>query len=144
MTATFAFRLAILFLTTSVLGWGVDTALRSARRGHFTPIRRVPFSPLYGLASLGLWSMPARVASMSWLGQFLVFGLGICAFEWVAGELIHKAQGVRMWDYTDRHLHLRGHTDVFHFFLWGALGLVAFRWVLPPVAMSLGLPGRLH
>lgn len=136
-------QLGAFFLVASVLGWCVDTALRSTRRRRFAPIRRVPFSPLYGLASLGLWAMPASVATAGWPLQFLMFAVSICAFEYVAGTLILGVRGTRMWDYTDRHFHLDGHTDLFHFFLWGSLGLVAYRWALPALAAPLGLAGDL-
>jgi len=99
---------------------------------------------LYGLASLGLWAMPAPVARAGWVVQFLVFAVGICTFEYVAGRAIAAVRGARMWDYTDRYLHLHGHTDLFHFFLWGALGVAAYRWALPPLAMSLGLSGHVQ
>jgi uncharacterized membrane protein len=133
-----------LFLVASVLGWCVDTTLRSVRRRRLAPIRPIPFSPLYGLASLGLWAMPAAVAAAPWPLQFLLFAVSICAFEYCAGTLIFGVRGTRMWDYTDRYLHLHGHTDLFHFFLWGSLGLVAYRWALPALASPLGLPGHLH
>ncbi|MEZ5293661.1 MAG: putative ABC transporter permease [Vicinamibacterales bacterium] len=137
-------RLCLFFLVASVLGWCVDTLLRSVRRKRFAPIRPVPFSPLYGLASLGLWAMPEGVAAARWPLQFLTFAVGICAFEYVAGAAILRVRGARMWDYTDRHFHLHGHTDLFHFFLWGGLGLLAYRWALPAIAPALGLPGHLY
>lgn len=137
-------RLAALFLVASVLGWGVDTVLRSIRRRRFAPIRPAPFSPLYGLASLGLWAAPASIAAAGWLGQFVAFALGICLFEYVAGAAILRVRGRRMWDYTDRYLHVHGHTDVFHFFLWGALGLVAYHSALPALAGLVGLPAHLR
>lgn len=136
-------QLVALFLVASVLGWCVDTALRSARRRRFAPIRRIPFSPLYGLACLGLWATPSPVASVAWPLQFLMFAVSICAFEYVAGTFIFGVRGSRLWDYTDRYWHLDGHTDLFHFFLWGSLGLAAYRWAVPALAASLGLPGRL-
>ena len=137
-------QLAALFFVASVLGWCVDTALRSVRRRRLAPIRQIPFSPLYGLACLGLWAMPAPVPTLAWPLQFLTFAVTICAFEYVAGTLIFGARGTRMWDYTDRYFHLDGHTDLFHFFLWGSLGLAAYRWVLPALAAPLGLPGHLQ
>lgn len=143
MTVGMVLRLGMLFLIASVLGWCVDTLLRSVRRGRFAPIRPVPFSPLYGLAGVAVWASPAFVARLWWLFQFLMFAVFICAFEYAAGALIFKVRGTRMWDYTDRHFHVHGHTDLFHFFLWGALGLVAYRWALPALARPLGLPGHL-
>ena len=137
-------QLGGLFVVASVLGWCVDTALRSVRRRRWAPIRQIPFSPLYGLACLGLWAMPPPVSTTAWPLQFLTFAVTICAFEYVAGTLIFGARGTRMWDYTDRYLHLDGHTDLFHFFLWGSLGLAAYRWALPALAALLGLPAHLQ
>jgi len=139
--AEFTGRLAALFVVASVLGWGLDTTLRSVRR-RLAPIRAVPFSPLYGLATLGLWATPPAMAAAGWAWQFVVFAAGICLFEYAAGALILRVQGRRMWNYTDRYWHLHGHTDLFHFFLWGTLGVAAYRWVLPMLAGLVGLPGR--
>lgn len=136
-------RLVALFLVASVLGWGIDTALRSIRRRRFAPIRTTPFSPLYGLASLGLWAAPAAIGTAGWLAQFVAFAVGICLFEYVAGAAILRARGRRMWDYTDRYFHVHGHTDAFHFFLWGALGLFAYHAALPALAGLVGLPAHL-
>ena len=139
-----AWRLALLFLLASVAGWVVDTILRSIRRRRFAPIRPVPFAPLYGLAALGLWAAPAPIAAAGWVAQFVAFALGICVFEYVAGSAILRIRGRRMWDYTDRYFHMHGHTDLFHFFLWGALGLAAYRSALPAVAGLVGLPAHLR
>lgn len=136
-------RLGAFFVVVSVVGWCVDTTLRSVRRRRFAPIRRAPFSPLYGLCGLCLWAAPPPIAAASWPLQFLALAAFICAVEYAAGAVILEVSGARMWDYTNRHLHLHGHTDLFHFFLWGTLGLVAFRWALPALATPLGLPGRL-
>jgi hypothetical protein len=84
------------------------------------------------------------VADVGWPLQFLMFAVSICAFEYVAGTMILGMRGRRMWDYTDRYLHLDGHTDLFQFFLWGSLGLAAYRWALPALAASVGLPERLQ
>jgi uncharacterized membrane protein len=138
----FILRLSAFFIVASVMGWCVDTTLRSVRRKRFAPIRRAPFSPLYGLGCLLLWAASSGIAGATWVTQFFVFAIFICAFEYVAGALILKLRGRRIWDYTNRHLNLHGHTDLFHFFLWGTLGLVAYRWVLPPLALLVGLPGN--
>jgi uncharacterized membrane protein len=143
VTLSFIVRLTAFFLAASVMGWCVDTTLRSIRRKRFAPIRRIPFSPLYGLGCLFLWAAPAGIAGSAWSTQFLAFAIFICAFEYAAGALILRVRGRRIWDYTNRHLNLHGHTDVFHFFLWGALGLTAYRWVLPQLALFVGL-GSAH
>jgi uncharacterized membrane protein len=140
----FVVRLSIFFLAASVLGWCVDTALRSIRRKRFAPIRQIPFSPLYGIACLVLWGAPQSIWRAPWEAQFLAFAVFICVFEYVAGALILKLRGHRIWDYTDRYVNLHGHTDLFHFFLWGTLGLIAYRWALPAVASLVGLDGTAH
>jgi uncharacterized membrane protein len=137
-------QLTAFFLVASAIGWCVDTTLRSVRRKRFAPIRKVPFSPLYGIGALLVWAAPPAVAGASGGMQFLAFAVFICAFEYVAGALILKLRGRRIWDYTNRHLNLHGHTDVFHFFLWGTLGLVSYRWVLPALASFIGLKGKLN
>jgi uncharacterized membrane protein len=137
-------RLASLFLVASVLGWCVDTFLRSVRRRRVAPIRRIPFSPLYGIACLCLWATPTAIADASAAVQFLAFAAFICAFEYAAGALILRVRGARMWDYRDRYFDVHGHTDLFHFFLWGGLGVIAYRWALPALAPQLGLPPHLR
>jgi uncharacterized membrane protein len=129
------FQLALYFVIASIIGWHIDTAIRCIRRRR-TPIRKIPFSPLYGVASLTLRFMPSAVREWPWYGQHLYFATAFSLVEYVAGVLILAITGKRIWDYRDRFMNLQGHVDVQHFFLWGAVGLVGMR-VLDPLVMRL-------
>ncbi|MBX3193364.1 MAG: putative ABC transporter permease [Labilithrix sp.] len=136
-------RLLLFFVVCSVGGWCFDTLLRSVRRKRWAPIRKLPFSPLYGTASFAVLFHPAFAFAPSdrlrAVVEFLYFGVLFCVFELLAGEIILFARGSRIWDYRDRYLNVRGHTDLFHFFLWGTSGLVGLRFLLRPLARLLGL-----
>lgn len=137
----FIVRIVGFFLLASVIGFGIDTALRSVRRRRFAPVRKIPFSPLYGLAGLAILYLPPGLSDGSLALVWLYFALAFCTLEYVAGALILRISGRRIWDYTDRHLHLHGHTDLFHFFLWGTIGTVCRVWAVGPVAGLFGLWG---
>ena len=134
-----ALKLGLYFLVFSLLGWCLDTLLRSLRRKRWAPIRAVPFSPLYGLCSFIFLFMPRPVERAHWPIQFLFFAIAFAGFEYLAGALILRLSGRRIWDYRDRILHLHGHTDLFHFLLWGAVGVFTLRCVVPTVAGLIGL-----
>lgn len=127
------------FIISSVIGFGIDTTLRSIRRKRFAPVRKVPFSPLYGLCAFALLALPDAVESMGLAAIFLYYSVCFCTVEYISGALILKFRGTRIWDYRDRHFHLHGHTDLFHFFLWGAVGLVCRLWGVGPVAGLVGI-----
>ena len=138
-------RLLLFFLVCSVGGWCFDTFLRSVRRKRWAPIRKLPFSPLDGAGSFAVLFHPAFAFAPSGglraVIEFLYFAILFCVFELCAGEIILRARGARIWDYRDRHLNVRGHTDLFHFFLWGTTGVVGLRFLLRPLAQLLGLEG---
>ena len=127
------------FLICSVLGFCIDTVLRSIRRKRFAPFRKIPFSPLFGLCAFALLKLPAGVEDQGILAVFLYYALVFCTFEYIAGALILKIRGERLWTYQDRHFNLHGHTDLFHFFLWGGVGLACRLWAVGPVAGLVGL-----
>lgn len=135
----FALQVLAYFVLASVIGFVIDTTLRSVRRRRFAPIRKVPFSPLYGLGGFAILFVPEAVAGAPLPLLFLYYSVGFCALEYVAGVLILALRGSRIWDYTDRYYNLHGHTDLFHFFLWGFVGVVCRLWIVGPVAGVVGL-----
>lgn len=127
------------FVMASMIGFVIDTTLRSVRRRRFAPIRKVPFSPLYGLGGFAILCVPSGVASGPLPALFLYYSVAFCTLEYVAGVLILALRGTRVWDYRDRYYNLHGHTDLFHFFLWGLVGVVCRLWIVGPVAGLVGL-----
>ena len=130
--------LSLYFLIFSIIGWGFDTFLRSVRRKRWAPIRKIPFSPLYGAGALMILWSPVPIREANPVIQFLAFGFVFCFYEWVAGAAILKVLGKRIWDYSERNFNLAGHTDLFHFFIWGLVGAVTINWVDPAVRAWMG------
>ena len=140
-------KLFLLFLLCSTGGWVFDTFLRSVRRKRWAPIRLIPFSPLYGIASFAVVYSPHfnfdSLPIVQIAVEFLYFGILFCSFEFIAGALILRQQGKRMWDYSTRYFNIHGHTDLFHFFLWGTVGVLGLHYLCLPVTELLGLTGAI-
>lgn len=127
------------FGLASLIGFAIDTTLRSVRRKRFAPVRKMPFSPLYGLGGFAVLFVPVAVRDAPLAALFLYYAVGFCLLEYVAGVLILKVRGARIWDYRQRYYNIHGHTDLFHFFLWGVVGVTCRLWVVGPVAGVVGL-----
>ena len=62
---------------------------------------------------------------------FLVAGFIGAAFEFFVSWFMETAFGIVAWDYTGTFLSIGGRTNFMFFCMWGALGLVWVRFLLP-------------
>ncbi|MEM7672631.1 MAG: putative ABC transporter permease [Verrucomicrobiota bacterium] len=131
-------NLSLYFIIFSIIGWCLDTFMRCVRRKRWAPSRNFPFLPMYGIGSLLILWSPPILREINPIVQFLIFGFVFCFYEWIAGVAILRFLGKRLWDYRERDFNLAGHTDLFHFFIWGMVGVITINWVDPAVRAWMG------
>ncbi len=90
-----------------------------------------PLSPIYGvgavLMTLGLNGMKGKTALHTFAFAALLGG----AFEFCAGLFFEEAFGIVAWSYESQPFNLMGHTCLGIALVWGALGLIWTRMLLP-------------
>lgn len=134
------YRLVWLFFCYSFLGWLLETAVAAVRERRYVD-RSLLFGPVcvvYGAAgvviSIALCDLADNLA-------FLFLGSAIYATvaEWLAGHWLYKLTGTRWWDYSGRRWNLDGYVCLSSSTLWGVMGTVAVKWLIP----ALGWVGEL-
>lgn len=126
------YRIVWLFFCYSFLGWLLETAVAALREKRYVD-RSLLFGPLcvvYGAAGVVI-SVALRDLANNWLFLFLGSAIYATVAEWLAGHWLYKLTGERWWDYSGRKGNLDGYICLSSSLLWGALGAVAVKWLIP-------------
>lgn len=120
------------FVFFSFLGWCVDeiyyliTEKKFANRGFLSS----PFAPMYGIGAVLIdlcFSELTEFPLLVLLGSILL--LGTCKF--LVGLFLDKVLHIRMWDYTDLPMDIKGYVCVPIVVLWGFIALALVNFVMP-------------
>lgn len=90
-----------------------------------------PFSPIYGFGAVLLSLILNRFHKAPGVVIFLVSAVVGGAFEYFVSWFLEMAFGAVAWDYTGRFLNIGGRTDFMFMCMWGVLGVVWIKLVLP-------------
>ena len=126
------YQLFWLFLAFSFLGWCLEVAATAVRLGQYRGrgVRHGPLCLVYGITGC-LITIALRELSGGWFFLFLFSALYATVVEWIAGHLLEHYSHTRWWDYSDRKLNLDGYICLSASVVWGALGLVTVKWLVP-------------
>lgn len=92
-----------------------------------------PFSPIYGFGAVLLTLLLNRFYKANVVIVFLVSAVVGGAFEYFVSWFLEYAFGSVAWDYTGRFLNIGGRTDFMFMCMWGVLGVIWIKWMLPGV-----------
>ncbi|MBQ9493926.1 MAG: putative ABC transporter permease [Oscillibacter sp.] len=135
MALAFLFNDFILF---SVLGWMYECVYCTVRTGHWQNRGFLfgPICPIYGVgallilcASLYVSALPAGQVPLWQLG--LLFAAGSAVLEYCVSWGLERLFHARWWDYSDMPLNLHGRICLPASVLFGLMGILVFRYVLP-------------
>ncbi len=90
-----------------------------------------PFSPIYGFGAVLLSLMLNRFYKAPAIVIFLVSAVVGGAFEYFVSWFLEFAFGAVAWDYTGRFLNIGGRTDFMFMCMWGLLGVMWIKLILP-------------
>lgn len=127
-----------LFFCYSFLGWLGETAYAAVREKRYVD-RSLLFGPIcvvYGVGGVFISVALGELAD-SWFFLFLGSAIYATVVEWLAGHILERLTGTRWWDYSDRRWNLDGYICLSGSLIWGVLGAVSVRWIIPLVG-SLG------
>lgn len=92
-----------------------------------------PFSPIYGFGAVILTLLLNRFYKANVVVVFLVSAVVGGAFEYFVSWFLEYAFGAVAWDYTGRFLNIGGRTDFMFMCMWGFLGVIWIKVLLPKV-----------
>lgn len=90
-----------------------------------------PFSPIYGVGAVLMTVALNRFWRSNVIVIFLVSAVIGGAFEFFVSWFMETAFGITAWDYTGTFLSIDGRTNGMYMAMWGALGVVWIKLLLP-------------
>lgn len=130
------FTMFWLFVAGSVIGLGVETIYHLIVFGGWESRAGLvwgPFSPIYGSGAVLLTLFLNRYYHSHNLVIFLVSMVVGSAIEYVTSWGMETFWGAIAWDYTGTFGSIQGRTNFFFGMMWGMLGLVWVRVIMPVV-----------
>lgn len=121
-----------LFFAYSFLGWLGETALAAVMEKKYVD-RSVLFGPLcmvYGVAGI-LITMALEDLVNNWFFLILFSAVYATVVEWIAGRTLERLTHTRWWDYSSLPWNLDGQVSLLTSLIWGVLGAVAVKWIMP-------------
>lgn len=128
------FNIFWVFVVCCVLGLLIEMVYHFLMVGEFQDRAGLlygPFSPIYGFGAMLMTVALNRFHKANPLAVFMVAGLIGAVFEYLVSWWMEFSFGIEAWDYTGTFLNVGGRTNFKFFCMWGALGLMWLRWLLP-------------
>ena len=132
------FNLFWIFVVCCVLGLGIETVyhILVVDPGHYEDRAGLlfgPFSPIYGFGAVLMTVALNRFHDKNVVLVFLVSAVIGGAFEYAVSWFMQFAFGIVAWDYTGTFLSIDGRTNGMFMAMWGLLGVVWIKLLLPLV-----------
>ena len=130
------FNLFWIFVVCCVLGLAIETAYHFAvvDPGHYQDRAGLlfgPFSPIYGFGAVLMTVALNRFHDKNDVLIFLVSAVIGGAFEYLTSWFMQFAFGIVAWDYSGTFLSIDGRTNGMFMAMWGVLGVVWIKLLLP-------------
>lgn len=135
------FELFWIFVVCSVLGLVLETLFHLLVLGVSQDRAGLlfgPFSPIYGFGAVLMTVALNRFRSVSPLAPFVASAVIGGAFEFFVSWIMEALFGIHAWDYSGTFLSFDGRTNFVFMVMWGILGSVWVKLLLPLVLGALG------
>ena len=136
------FNLFWIFVVCCVLGLIIETIYHFYLFGNYEDRAGMlvgPFSPIYGFGALLMTIALNRFHDKNVILIFLVSAVIGGAFEYLTSWFMQFAFGIVAWDYTGTWLSIDGRTNGMFMIMWGFLGVVWIKLMLPQMLKLVNL-----
>lgn len=128
------YKLMWLFAIGCFMGYLMETVWYFSLRGYYVNRQGIlygPFSPIYGVAFVGITAALYKIRRSNALHLFLITGIAGGLFEYVCSVLQEKVLGTRSWDYSHLPFNIEGRVCLRMMILWGIVGTIFIRSTYP-------------
>lgn len=120
------------FFFYSFLGWVLEEVFAAFKYGKFINRGFVngPICPIYGISMMIVTNNLQDLVQYPFF-QFVAAVMTITVIEYMAGAMMFRITGKRLWDYSNKKRNLNGYICLDYSIFWGACAVCAF-WLLHP------------
>lgn len=128
------FKIFIIFMIGSMIGYVVEMIVALVQNGHFVSRQGLlygPFTPVYGIGILVYYVFFTFVKTRDkkWVFLFSMVIGGIT--EYLCSYVQEKVFGTVSWDYSQWLFNINGRTTLVHCTYWGFAGLLYVSFIEP-------------
>jgi len=131
------FKLIVIFFTIyAFTGWIIEVIYRSFTRRKFINPGFLfgPFVPVYGIGALFIIMIQNYISTLHIAGQFLIYVIVLSIIEFFTGEFFEQIFNLKLWDYSDTKLNLKGKVSLVFSLAWGFLAIVVSHLLHPVIS----------
>ncbi len=128
------FKIFVIFMIGSVLGYIVEMIVGLVQNGHFVSRQGLiygPFTPVYGIGIIVYYIffniVKTRDKKKVFIFSFILGGIT----EYLCSYIQEKIFGTISWDYSEWIFNINGRTTIFHCTYWGIAGLLYVKYIEP-------------
>lgn len=136
------FNLFWIFVVCCIIGLAIETVYHYFLFHEYQDRAGMlfgPFSPIYGFGALLMTIALNRFHNKPLIFTFLISALIGGAFEYFVSWFMQSAFGIIAWDYSGTWLSINGRTNGQFMIMWGILGVVWVRLLLPQMLKLVNL-----
>lgn len=128
------------FMAGSVLGFVVEGLWCVLRKGVWESHVATVWGPLclvYGVGAVAIYLMAMYSCGWRPTKQFVACALARAVVEYFTSLFQEICFGSRSWDYSGHAININGRVSLRMTLMWGMLGVLFIRWVLPVLQRAL-------
>ncbi|MCA1753579.1 MAG: putative ABC transporter permease [Spirochaeta sp.] len=126
-------RLLFYFAVYAFLGWIIESSFRSIKNQRIinSGFLYGPFIPVFGFGGLIIHVLYIPLQPLSYVPAVLILTLLVTMLEYLAGWLMERVFGLRLWDYSNYRFNLHGRIALRYSAYWLLLALVVIHGLKP-------------
>ncbi len=126
-------QLFLYFVVYAFLGWIIESTFRSLKNHRLinSGFLYGPVIPVFGFGGLIIHVLYIPLQPLSYIAAVLVLTLLVTLLEYIAGWLMERVFGVRIWDYSNYRFNVHGRIALRYSVYWFVLTLVVIHGIKP-------------
>ncbi|MFW6026092.1 MAG: putative ABC transporter permease, partial [Candidatus Woesearchaeota archaeon] len=128
-------NILFIFIIFSFIGWIIELIYRSfshkkvVNPGFLTG----PYLPIYGYGSLMIYFITLYTNNLNVFWSIILYFISLGLLEFLTGYLFLKYFKIRLWDYSNDFMNIKGHICLEFMIYWTFLALFFKYYIFPKI-----------